>query len=235
MFRQPLDCMAWRRVFEQDYFVGGPNECFRSALANALVLLGDRPAAQLAYDNYPKHPFALPKRGVHLALTSRMVLDLTEGKYCGHLHTHRLYSAHPTDLDSELMRFLGDGWEAAASAVRRERQVGRIREYSSAVCLGSLAHANPCVRAVSHYAGNYSSGVAAAYCATLASHAIVEVGRGSDSLLGVFVDNGNVVGITYSSFWRRDRLAGRLVEATQCLLEITRTRRATWHCRRTAA
>ncbi len=57
--------------------------CVGSALANALLGFGDGMAAQNLFLNYRRHPLVWPIGGNYIGVTSRILHDLTSGKYEG--------------------------------------------------------------------------------------------------------------------------------------------------------
>lgn len=98
-------------------------ECFGCSLANYFDLIGENTLAEKVYGDFRKHPFF--REGVWGPLTTRLVSDLTLGKYKG-----RLFSRDPSffcsSYEETLRKYLGVHASAAIKVIEEEKNSGRI-------------------------------------------------------------------------------------------------------------
>ena len=106
----------------KNYFPNRDKECFSSALANLLVEIGDKPTAKMVYDNFPKHPFVLSD-GVIMGVTTRLLVDLTGGRYQGVLYAPVLNGKGIENIKKHYRIKASE----VLKVIREEREKGRIR------------------------------------------------------------------------------------------------------------
>ena len=100
-------------------------ECFGCSLANYFDLIGENSLAEKVYSDYPKHPFIFPLGGVSGLLTTKLVSDLTLGKYRGRLFSREAYLFR-SSTEEHIKERLGDYGSAAVEAIKEEKKSGRI-------------------------------------------------------------------------------------------------------------
>ncbi|MFH1590069.1 MAG: hypothetical protein ABIB43_05880 [archaeon] len=124
------------------------NACFRSALANVLVALGDEETAQMAYDKFVEHRWLKGKGSVSLYTASQVVSDLTNSKYMGVMYTNNdkiehLVSGEPGDgLDAKFTEEFERAFKKSQSLgrVTRMRDVSKIHENLPTIVFTAYNH-----------------------------------------------------------------------------------------------
>ena len=69
----------------KEYFPNGARACYGSALANLLIEMGDRSAAEDLTRNYREHRLVLKDGSMHAGTATRILSELTDGRYVGTL------------------------------------------------------------------------------------------------------------------------------------------------------
>ena len=104
------------------YFPNKDNECFGCSLANLLVQKGDNDLARAVFENYRKHPLVADTGEMSFGLSTRLVHDLTGGKYSATLYCEDLI----TDLEQLTRKEFPEKAGLIVEAIREEYEKGRI-------------------------------------------------------------------------------------------------------------
>lgn len=164
---------------DQAYFINRGSECYNTALANALVELGDGPMAEAVFNNFQNHPLVGPGMGVHIGAVTRLLSDLTEGKYEGTLYVNP-YLVSGDGLEEKTRGVFPDTWQEILQVIQEEKTRHKvIRVFNEGVPYN----------------------VPAIFFIDLpqSGHAILNVSTMAGTDSGVFIDNGRMVFRDYSS------------------------------------
>ncbi len=104
-------------------FLNRDRECFGSALANYFDMNGEENLAERVYEQFRKHPFVAADGSMHALLCTRMVQDLTEGKYSGILQ----YGNFRGDTKKSLEISIGNHANEALQTIMKEIEERRLR------------------------------------------------------------------------------------------------------------
>lgn len=109
---------------KRDYFPNRDGECYGSAVANALLLLGDNQSAKRFFDLYRNHSFVDPDGGSFALLWPRILKELTDGKYEAKLHV----DIHE-NLEQLVKKTYPHHWQEVLKVIEEEKSSGRIVEF----------------------------------------------------------------------------------------------------------
>jgi len=118
--------LSLKSYYSQDRPLG----CYGAALANLLVSLGDIDTARMVFDNYPTHELVGRAGVMHVGVATRVVRDLTGGRYEGIAHLGA------TDLEGKCTaETFGGQKDAILMAIQEEISANRVRHH-----VGPLVH-----------------------------------------------------------------------------------------------
>lgn len=104
----------------------GPKGCFRYALSNLLIELGDEKMAERVFEDFDRHPLVnRDNKGIFIGYSTRLISELTGDQYEGTLYSDPpdlRHSISKDRFDSELREDLGKD----AKIIGEEREKGRI-------------------------------------------------------------------------------------------------------------
>ncbi|GEM_PF-4446580 len=103
-------------------FLNRGKECFGSALANYFDINREEGLAEKVYGRFRQHPFVAADGSMHALVCTRMVYDLTEGRYRGVFQ----YGSFKGDMQESLRGIIGHQAEQAWSVIEEERKEGRL-------------------------------------------------------------------------------------------------------------
>jgi|GEM_PF-6216424 len=97
-------------------------DCYASALSNLLLNLGDAQTAKRVFENYPNHPMVNRDLSMHVLLATRVLSELTEGRYQGRLALNASF-----DLEEATRKFYDERRTAQIlKTIKDEEGFGRI-------------------------------------------------------------------------------------------------------------
>ena len=104
------------------YFPNRNLECFSSSLANLLMEKKDRKLAKSVFENYRSHPLVGDSGVMHLGISTRLVHDLTKGKYEATLYCEDLM----TDLKQLTDATFPEITDKIVKIVQEEFNTGKV-------------------------------------------------------------------------------------------------------------
>jgi len=106
-----------------EYFHNRELECFSSSLANLLVEKGDEDLARAVFKSYRNHPLVGETGVMHLGLSTRLVNDLTKGKYVATLYC-RDFMTRLRELTEDAF---SENSDEIVNVIQTEFDAGRIK------------------------------------------------------------------------------------------------------------
>ena len=104
-------------------YSNGGSYCFASSVANSLARMGDVAEADRFIHNWRNHHLVLSNGIVADRLTTRVISDITEGRYQGTFRGNfALY------LDDTMQQLYGDRVEEVMGVMMEEMRAGRVRQ-----------------------------------------------------------------------------------------------------------
>lgn len=157
------------------YFPNKGTECFRSSLCNLLIELGDIDSAKKVDKQYPNSKLVRElitpdQEGVLDIIETRLIKELTEGKYQGTLYSS---SINKEKLEANTRRKYGKRGEAILQIMNEEIKAGRLIFNKWFLLYKIFEHNRPCIVGVQ--AGDNNVG-----------HVVVQRRDGK------YIDNGHI-------------------------------------------